>query len=150
MIDLSTIEFINKAVNEAMRPCAAWYAHGACTDHWRPTLTGDCKQFAAVKLRELIVAGADPSEFTIWIVRQAGARNGNTHAVLVHNPTQAVLDLPTQVRPGVGMGDGRPVSQVLSRRWKERREGMAFLRPCAECAEPARAEAARVPQFSRH
>lgn len=130
MLDLHTIDFINYAVNHAVRPCAQVRHDGYCTADYAPALVGDCKQYAAVKLRELLLAGAEPGEFVIWITQIPG--QARTHAVLVHTPDGLVLDSVTNV--------------VEPRAFKERYEGLAFVRPCERCGEPARADAAAIRQ----
>lgn len=131
MLTLATIAFINHAVNGALRPDPACRNHplGACSHDYTPRLAGevDCKQYAAVKLRELILAGAQPRDFVIWRVRTA---NGHMHAVLVQTSTGLVLD--------------NLIGAVEPRQLKERHEGYVFGAPCDACGDAARDDAAAI------
>ena len=130
MLPIHTLDDVNYTVNANFNHCGtsgAW----SCTVDFRPSWQGDCKQAAALKLRELILVGAQPREFTIWLVHvpssQRDAQSLANHAVLVQNATGMVLDLMTNL--------------VESRSLKERYEGFTFIAPCDTCGDMARRSA---------
>lgn len=89
---IGVLTFVNTAVNNAMRPNPECL-QGACSLDFEPRLAGraDCKNNAAYKLQELLLAGFKADEFDIWFVEMRAADNAG-HAVLLHKPTGLVLD----------------------------------------------------------
>lgn len=120
MLSLDAMEAINLHVNAAFTHCPG---NWACTADYIPATYGDCKQAAATKLRDLILAGAGPDEFVIWIVHLPSGY----HAVVVQRSTGLVLDsLDRQVRP----------MRVKAQHHMEF-EG-PLLGPCDECGTSAK------------
>lgn len=133
MLPLHTLEAVNASVNTRFQHCAAW----SCTTDFRPALKGDCKQAAAMKLRDLILAGAHPDEFVIWVVRVPGG----LHAVVVQRESGLVLDSIPQGTNCSAYGCAH--AYLVEPAWvKFRFEAMTFRAACAECGGAARLSAA--------
>jgi hypothetical protein len=128
MLPAATVAAINESVNSAFH----WCAEVPCTaaGDYRPAMAGDCKQVAAEKLRRLIMAGAKPGDFTIWVTKVGG----RVHAVLVENATGLVLNAwsySVRVTRGDGSWLTLPVGSIRSRAADEA-DGMVFVAPHPE------------------
>jgi predicted transglutaminase-like cysteine proteinase len=118
----AVINQVNYEVNHAVVPCKET-VQARCTSDFKPALYGDCKQYAAEKLRRLIAMGAEPDEFVIWITWVTTGNGREGHAVLVQKATDLVLD---NLWPAV-----EPLKM------KATHEGFEFVRPCPECGYAA-------------
>ena len=95
--DLAFLKYVNKSVNAAIRPMTDAEGFGKA-ELWRiPDISaaqgdiGDCEDYALLKRKKLIEAGADFRKLSLAVVRQP---SGEIHAVLLATTPQGdmVLD----------------------------------------------------------